>query len=194
LDVYEQVITANPDLPPHSLVIEHGFLANKGQRARAIRLGIPVTVQHPLLYAMAGNLIRLWGPERAREIMPVRAWLDEGAQVSAGTDYPAASYEPMQAIWGMITRQTKDAGVQGPEYTIDPYTAFTLYTVAGAQLVGEQDHRGTLQPGMLADIVAFARDPLAIPVDDLPGLQPAFTLVGGRVTHDPQGRFGDPTP
>jgi predicted amidohydrolase YtcJ len=136
LDVYERVIEANPTLPPRSLVIEHGFLANREQRARAIRLGIPVTVQHPLLYGMAATLLRLWGPERTRNIMPVRAWLGEGAQVSAGTDSPAGSVNPLEAIWGMVTRQTRDAGVQGEEYTVDPYTAFWLYTAAAGAVGG----------------------------------------------------------
>lgn len=78
LDVYERVIQANPGLPPGTLVIEHAFLADAAQRARAIRLGVWVTVQHPLLYALGGSLVRLWGPERTRQIMPVKAWLDEG--------------------------------------------------------------------------------------------------------------------
>jgi predicted amidohydrolase YtcJ len=186
IDVYERVIEANPTLPPRSLVIEHGFLANREQRARAIRLGIPVTVQHPLLYGMAGSLLRLWGPERTRNIMPVRAWIDEGAQVSAGTDYPAGSVDPIQSIWGMVTRQTRDAGVQGEEYAIDPYTAFWLYTAAGATLVGEDGRRGTLQSGRLGDIVGFLGDPLAASADDLRRFSPILTIVGGRVMHDPQ--------
>jgi predicted amidohydrolase YtcJ len=187
LDVYERVIEANPTLPSRSLVIEHGFLANREQRARAIRLGIPVTVQHPLLFGMAAALLRLWGPERTRNIMPVRAWLDEGAQVSAGTDYPAGSVNPIEAIWGMVTRQTRDAGVQGDEYAVDPYTAFWLYTAAGAQLVGEDDRRGTLQPGRLADVVGFVGNPVTASTDDLRAFTPAFTLVGGRAMHDPDG-------
>jgi predicted amidohydrolase YtcJ len=191
IDVYERVIEANPTLPPHSLVIEHGFLADQQQRARAIRLGVPITVQHPLLYGMAGNLLRLWGPERTRNIMPVRAWLAEGAQVSAGTDYPAGSVDPIQAIWGMVTRETRDAGVQGEEYAVDPYTAFWLYTAAGAQLVGEEARRGTLQPGRLADLVGFAGDPLLASTADLRRFTPVLTLVGGQTMHDPQGILSD---
>ncbi len=186
LDVYERVIAANPSLPPRSMVIEHGFLADAEQRGRAVRLGIPVTVQHPLLYGMAGNLLRLWGPERTRSIMPVRAWLEEGAQVSAGTDYPAGSVDPIQAIWGMVTRQTRDAGVQGEEYTVDPYTAFWLYTAAGAQLVGEEGRRGTLEPNCLADLVGFAGDPILASADDLKTFAPILTVVDGRPMHDPQ--------
>ena len=130
LDVYEQVITENPGLKPGTLVLEHGFLADATQRARAIRLGIPVTIQHPLLYTLGTVLLEGWGEERTREIMPVRAWLEEGASVSAGTDHPVSSFNPLLSIWGMVTRDTLKAGIQGPEYAIDQYTAVQLYTVA----------------------------------------------------------------
>ena len=52
LDVYEQGIKENPGLKPGTLVFEHGFLADAGKRVRAMRLGIPVTIQHPLLYTL----------------------------------------------------------------------------------------------------------------------------------------------
>ena len=147
LDVYEQVIKENPGLKPGTLVLEHGFLANAEQRARAIRLGIPVTIQHPLLYTLGSVLLDGWGKERTREIMPVRAWLEEGAMLSAGTDHPVSSYNPLLSIWGMVTRDTLKAGIQGPEYAIDQYTAVQLYTVAGARLNNESlSEERTLEP------------------------------------------------
>jgi predicted amidohydrolase YtcJ len=93
----------------------------------------------------------------------------------------------MMDIWGMVTRGTERAGVQGPEYAIDQYTAVQLYTVGGARLNGDLERRGTVQPGRLADLVAFRVDPINCPVDDLPSLRPAFTMVGGRAVHDPEG-------
>jgi predicted amidohydrolase YtcJ len=190
LDVYEQVVKENPGLKPGTLVLEHGFLADARQRARAIRLGIAVTVQHPLLYTLGSVLLEGWGRERTREIMPVRAWLDEGASISAGTDHPVSSYNPGLSLWGMVTRGTLKAGIQGPEYAIDQYTAVQLYTVAGAQLNGEGHRRGTLQPGRLADLVAFRSDPITCPIDDLPSLRPVFTMVGGRIVYDPEALIG----
>jgi predicted amidohydrolase YtcJ len=189
LDVYERVIAANPGIAPGALVMEHGFLADATQRARAIRLGVPITIQHALLYTLGGELLERWGPERTRNVMPVTKWLAEGAQLSAGTDYPAGSYDPILDIWGMVTRGTKQAGVQGPEYAIDQYTAVQLYTGGGARLNGELDRRGTVQPGRLADLVAFRADPITCPVDNLPSLRPFFTMVGGRAVHDPEGIF-----
>ncbi len=190
LNVYEQVIQENPGLGPGTLVLEHGFLADARQRARAIRLGIPVTVQHPLLYTLGSVLLEGWGEQRTREIMPVRAWLDEGGSLSAGTDHPVSSFNPGLALWGMVTRGTLKAGIQGPEYAIDQYTAVQLYTVAGAQLNGESHRRGTLEPGRLADLVAFRSDPITCPIDNLPELAPIFTMVGGRAAYDPEALIG----
>jgi predicted amidohydrolase YtcJ len=59
-----------------------------------------------------------------------------------------------------------------------------------ARLNPDQDRLGSLVPGKLADIVAYPADPLTADVDDLPGLTPAFTIVGGRPVYDPGGRLG----
>jgi predicted amidohydrolase YtcJ len=187
LDVYERIVAAHPNLPAGTLAIEHAFLADRTQRSRAIAMGVRITVQHALLWQLATNLIQYWGPERTRNVMPVRAWLEENALLSAGTDYPIGFFEPVRSIWGMVTRLTKEQEVQGPEYAIDRYTAAQLCTVAGASLIGESDRLGTIGPGLLADIVAFRTDPLTCPVDELPRLKPALTLVGGKAVYDSEG-------
>ena len=102
-------------------------------------------------------------------------------------------WDPLLAIWMLVTRGTKVAGVQGPDQGVDVRTAFSLYTVAGARLLGEDTWRGPLTPGRRADLIAFRRDPLKCDVDDLPALSPVFTLVGGRPVFDPEERFSRPT-
>jgi predicted amidohydrolase YtcJ len=191
LDAYEQVITDNPGLKPGTLVIEHAFLADATQRARASRLGVGITVQQPLLYAQGAQLLAGWGKERTGQILPIRGWLEAGAQVSAGTDSPPTSFDPMQAVWGMVTRGTKQVGVQGPEQAIDQYTAMQLYTAASAQLNWESERRGTIQPRRLADLAAYRTDPITCPVDQLLGLRPVFTMVGGRAVYDPESMFSE---
>jgi hypothetical protein len=96
LDVYGRVLAKSPRVPPHAFAIEHAFLADRTERARAISMGVHITLQHALLYALGASLVRLWGPERTRQIMPVKAWLDEGAELSVGTDYPIGFYEPVR--------------------------------------------------------------------------------------------------
>ena len=68
-------------------------------------------------------------------------------------------------------------------------TALRLYTMGTAALNHEQDRLGSITPGKLADLVAYPIDPLAADPDDLAELAPAFTIVGGRATHDPDKRL-----
>jgi predicted amidohydrolase YtcJ len=184
LDVYEGALEQSPETPSCSLVIEHAFLSDEEQRERAVRLGIAITVQHALLYTNGAEILASWGPERAARVMPVRSWLDDGATVAAGTD-AVRPFDPMLNIWGMVTRETKDAGVQGVEEAIDRYTAIELYTSAGTRLTGEAARRGTLQPRRLADFVAYRADPITAAVDELLTLKPVLTVVGGRPAFDP---------
>jgi predicted amidohydrolase YtcJ len=180
LDVYQRVQKEVPGLKAGSLVLEHGGLAHADQRARAIQMGIPVTVQHPLLHDLAFGLIAGWGRKRTAEVFALREWLAGGALLAAGSDYPVGDYDGMFSVWGMVTRQTR-AGILGAEHAIDVRAAIRLYTRDAAQLIGESDRLGTLQPGRLADLVAYRQDPMTIPADQLRTLRPTFTMVGGKV-------------
>lgn len=133
-------------------------------------------------------MVVTWGPERTRRVNPLDEWLAAGALLAAGTDI-ARPFNPMTNVWGMVTRGTKSAGVQGPEHAIDVASALRLYTVGTAALLGESDKLGSIEAGKLADLTAYAVDPLTADPDDLPGLTPAFTIVGGRAVHDPDKRL-----
>ncbi|GAB3891746.1 amidohydrolase [Kibdelosporangium lantanae] len=179
LDVYEQVLRDNPGLPARSLVMEHGGLAGPEQRARAVALGIPVTIQQPLLHDTAEVEREFWGPERVAALFPARGWIDQGALVAAGSDFPVGQFGAMRSVWGMTTRQTV-IGVQGPEHAITYDEAVALHTTQAARLVGEEHLRGTLTPGRLADLTVWDQNPAACPSEVLRDLNPVHTFVGGR--------------
>ena len=186
LDVYEVVANQVGKLPPWTLIIEHALLSDSVQRARAVRDGVGVTVQHALLWNMGSEMLATWGPERTRQVNPVDEWLAAGASLAAGTDI-ARPFNPMTNVWGMVTRGTKSAGIQGPEHAIPIATALELYTMGTARLNGDAARLGSITPGKLANLVAYPADPLTADPDDLADLTPAFTIVGGRAVHDPSG-------
>jgi len=70
LDAFEAILAGQPEVAPGTLVLEHAGLARPDQRARAIRLGIPVTVQYPLLYGLSVPLLEYWGPGTNRTDLP----------------------------------------------------------------------------------------------------------------------------
>jgi predicted amidohydrolase YtcJ len=185
LDIYEQVLNRNPGLPEGTLVMEHGGLAGAKQRARAFALGIPVTIQQPLLHDTAEVEAGFWGRERVAELFPAREWLDQGALVAAGSDFPVGQFGAMRSVWGMTTRQTV-IGVQGPQHAITYDEAVALHTIHAARLLGEDQLRGTLTAGRYADLTVWDADPARIPAEALRDLNPTHTVVGGRIVHGPE--------
>jgi predicted amidohydrolase YtcJ len=186
LDVYEGVTEQLGPLPAWTLVIEHALLSDADQRARAVRGGFGITVQHALLWNMGSEMLVTWGAERTKRVNPLDEWLAAGADLAAGTDI-VRPFNPMTNVWGMVTRGTKSAGIQGSEHAIDVATALELYSVGTARLNHEQERLGTIAPGKLADLVAYPIDPVIADSDDLAELTPIFTMVGGRAEHDPSG-------
>jgi predicted amidohydrolase YtcJ len=182
LDAYERVLRNNPGLPDGTLVMEHGGLADREQRARAVALGVPVTIQQPLLHDTAEVELGFWGPERVAALFPARGWLDQGALVAAGSDFPVGQFGAMRSVWGMTTRQTV-IGVQGPEHAITYDEAIALHTTYATRLLREDHLRGTLTAGRLADLTVWDQDPAQCASHALRDLAPTHTLVGGRLVH-----------
>jgi predicted amidohydrolase YtcJ len=160
-------------------VVEHGGLI-AGHIARAVSLGVHVTVQQALLDGLASAFLAAWGADRTAALFPWRELVDAGAWISAGTDHPIGPLSPLRAISGMTTRATP-AGVLGPEHAITREEALRLYTVAGARFLGGAA-AGVLVPGAPADLVAYQADPFTCPDEQLPGLSPDLTVISGQLT------------
>lgn len=181
LNVYEILLQRFPYLPRGSLVLEHGGLASQKQQQRAVDLGIAVTIQQPLHHDTAGLQEVYWGSERVARIFPARQWLDKGALVTGGSDYPVGKYAAMRSIWGMATRETV-SGVRGPEHAITVEEAISLHTTKAVELLRETETRGFLLPGFLADLTIWDVNPLVESNPDrLKDLMPNHTIVGGKI-------------
>lgn len=180
LDAIADARAQVPDAPARMFAVEHGGLI-AGHITRAAGLGVHVTVQQALLDGLAPAFLAAWGQERTASLFPWRGLLDAGAWISAGTDHPIGPLSPLRAVHGMTTRATP-AGVLGPEHAIGREEALRLYTVAGARFLGAE-HAGALVPGAPADLVAYRTDPFTCPDDELPGLSPAATVIGGQIAH-----------
>jgi predicted amidohydrolase YtcJ len=145
-------------------------------------------VQHALLWNKGREMPVTWGPERTRQVNPLAEWLALGASLAAGTDI-VRPFNPMTNVWGMVTRGTKAAGIQGSEHAIGVADALRLYTLGTAALNGDAGKLGSIRPGKLADLAGYPVDPMTADPDDLAGLTPAFTVVGGKSVHDPDKRL-----
>ena len=160
--------------------LEHAFSPVPGAMERARDAGIGITLQHALVYSMAGNMRTYWGEGRASDCTPSRAWLDSGAVIGAGTDSPVASHDPWLNVYGFATRDTKSAGIQGPQHRISIAEALRCYTVGSAAILGQDKFLGSLEVGKAADFICLDRDPLSASPEEVRAMVVRSTIVGGR--------------
>lgn len=129
---------------------------------------------------------RVIGPERAQTTYAFRSLIEDGAHVAFGSDWFVAPATPLEGIYAAVTRRTlDDANPAGwvPEQKVSVEQALRAYTYEAAYASFEEDVKGTLKPGMLADFVLIDRDLTAIPPEDIRNARVLRTIVGGRVVY-----------
>jgi predicted amidohydrolase YtcJ len=181
LDAYEK---ANEDrsIADRRFAIEHGFIPREDQFPRMKALGLHVAAQNHL-YLAAPSLTKYWGAERARWVTPLRAYIDAGIPVSLGTDTPVVPYPPLWVLYHFITRDTISAGVMGEDQKVSREEALRAMTLRGAALTFEENLKGTLEPGKLADLVVLEEDILTCEPERIRDMGISLTMVGGKIAY-----------
>ena len=127
---------------------------------------------------------RVIGHQRARTTYAFRSLLDAGARVAFGSDWFVAPPTPLEGIYAAVTRRTLDDRHPGgwiPEQRITVDEALTAYTSTAAYASFEEDQKGRLVRGLLADFVMLDRDLTRIPPETIRDAQVMMTVVGGRI-------------
>ena len=130
---------------------------------------------------------RVIGPDRAKTTYAFRSLIDAGAHVAFGSDWFVAPPTPLEGIYAAVTRRTLDgANPDGwvPEQKISVEEALRAYTYEGAYASFEEDRKGTIKAGMLADLVLLDRDIMAIDPVSIPDTNVLLTVVGGNVVYE----------
>ena len=126
------------------------------------------------------------GPVRAARAMPFKAIDDAGAVQAFGSDWPVFSCEVLRGIYCAVTRTTPEgtpAGGWEPGNRISAEAALRHFTRDAAFAGREEDVKGTLAPGKLADLVVLSADILTIPPADLLKTRVLLTVLGGQDTY-----------
>lgn len=183
LDAYEAVHSQSP-LNGKRWQLLHMMLARPEHFDRARAMDLVITAQQPLTYALSAGWVKYWGRERASDNEPLRAYLESGLAVGNGTDSPVTPYQPLLNLWSSATRETQYEGVLGSRWAITVADALRWYTRGSAYVAFEEEPKGSLAVGKLADLVALSVDPLAVEPAAVRDARVLLTMVGGRIVHD----------
>ncbi len=192
LDIFEEVQRVNgPRAGRRFAIIHNQVIRGAETAAREAELGIIAEMQpYHTIDDMRWMEERIG--ERSKWAYAFNTLFEAGVLLSFGSDWPGTNASwytsnPMLGIYAAVTRQTIDGVPEGgwfPEERIDVETALKAYTVNNAYVAGEEDYKGKIQPGFLADIAVLDQDPFEVDPLELKDIRVVLTIVDGRVTFE----------
>ena len=181
LDIFERVNREVP-IAPLRWSIAHLNDASEATLTRMSELGVGWTVQDAMYFG-GEDLVRRQGADSARRLPPVVTGHRLGVVIGGGTDaHRVASYNPFTSLqWFLDGKTVAGTPIRGPEETPDRLTALRFYTLGSAWFSFDDDVRGSLEAGKLADLAVLSDDYLSVPLDEVGNLTSVLTLLGGDV-------------
>lgn len=185
LDIYLDVVEANGE-KDRRLRIEHAQHIHPEDVARFAVQDIIASMQPYHAIDDGRWADRIIGPERSATTYAFRALIDTGARVAFGSDWSVAPATPIEGIYAAVTRRTLDGAQPDgwvPDQKISVEQALKAYTSEAAYASFEENVKGSLKAGMLADMVLLDRDLTTIPPQEIRETRVLSTVVGGKVVH-----------
>lgn len=164
--------------------IEHCQMVRKDQLDEIAELGITPSffVGHVFYWGDRHRDIFM-GPERAAGISPLQSSIDRGIRFTVHDDTPVTPVDPLQLIWVSVNRLTRSDRVLGPEERVSPLDAMRAMTIDAAWQNFEEDIKGSIEPGKLADLVILSDNPLTVDPLTIREIQVLETIVGGETVY-----------
>lgn len=182
LDAYEK---ANQDssIVDKRWTIEHGMVVRPDQMERIKRLGVIVSSQYHT-YMASRTMIQDWGVKRGGQGNQTRQLLDAGIRVGVGTDWTLMPPNPFEVLYFLVTRKNRYGEPAGLEQRVTRQEALRLATVDNAYITFEENIKGSIEAGKLADFVVVDRDYMTIPEEQIKDIGVLMTVVGGKVAFE----------
>ena len=185
LDIYARVAEENGPRD-RRFRIEHAQHIHPDDFKRFGALGVIASMQPYHAIDDGRWAEKVIGPERAKTTYAFRSVLDAGVPLSFGSDLMVAPPVPLMGIYAAVTRRTLDGAHPGgwvPEEKITVEEALTAYTATAARAAFEEDLKGTITPGKLADLVILDRDLTRIPPEEIREARVLRTILGGETVY-----------
>jgi predicted amidohydrolase YtcJ len=182
IDAIEAALKAKPD-SDHRHKIEHALFP-QGESLKRIRdLGIHISTQPQWISLLGDAYKNVGNDETMSRFMPLRTMLDMGISMSFGCDVPATPIlEPNWAFAGAHTRTTFNGNTYNKEQALSMAEILRIHTMGSAYASFEEEVKGSIEEGKLADMVVWSGDLLEMDtLKDLNSLRAETTIVNGEI-------------
>ena len=184
LDVYEETISTRDDGRDLRWRVEHAQHVDPEDLPRFTELGVIAAMQAVHCTSDGPWVPVRLGDDRSREGAYMwRDLLDSGTVIAGGTDAPVEPVDPIRDYHAAVTRLMNNDEFFYPRQSMTREEALRARTLDAAYAAFEEDVKGSLEPGKLADITVLSKDILEVPVEEILNTRVLYTIVGGEVRY-----------
>ena len=184
LGIYERTFQAQPGTD-RRWRIEHAQHLNPADIPRLAELGVIAAMQGIHCTSDAPWVLKRLGAERAESGAYMwRSLMDEGVAIGNGTDVPVERISPIASFTASVVRKDLEGNDFYPAQKMTRMEALRSYTLNNAFAAFEEDLKGSITPGKLADITILDRDLMTVPDEELSMTKVDMTILGGRVAYE----------
>jgi predicted amidohydrolase YtcJ len=181
LKAYERALQKWPD-PNRRHRIEHCTLVNPDLIRRIKANGVIPTPFWTYVY-YHGEKWKEYGDDKVQWMFAHKSFLDAGIRVPGASDYTPGPFEPLMAVQSMVTRTDYKGRVWGPNQKVSVDEALTIGTINGAYASSEENVKGSITAGKVADFVFLEKDPHEVPPNEIMNIKVNRTVVGGKTVY-----------
>jgi len=182
----DAIETALKEVPrkDHRHRIEHCCAVTPHIQRRLKDLGVIDASATGFLHDLGDAYLKNRGRAEMKYMWPHRSLIDQGIPAPGHSDASICSANPWLGIYSLVTRKTSSGKVLYIKEGIKPIEAIRAYTIDGAYAAWEEDIKGSIEPGKLADLCVLDRDPLKVSREELKEIETLITIVGGKIVYE----------
>ena len=147
------------------------------------KLELVPALELPFIYELGDSYFGPVGERRLKCMYPLKSLMARGIVAPLSSDTPVIHPNPMHGIYVALTRKTESGKVISPDEPVSIQQAIRAYTAFGAYASFEENIKGSIEVGNLADLVVLSRNILKTPPEEILGIKVDMTMVDGEIVH-----------
>jgi predicted amidohydrolase YtcJ len=167
--------------PDHRHRIEHCSVCPQRLLRRIADLGITVVTQPSFIYFSGDRYLKTVPEDQRAHLYAIGSMLRHGLHEAFSSDFPISNASPMVGIQAAVTRMTEEGKVLSLQERISVLDALRMYTHGAAAANFEDEIKGSITPGKLADFVVLSEDPCMVDPVRIKDIRAVMTMLGGRI-------------
>jgi len=177
----------------HRHRIEHCSVCPSVLSKRLASLGVMVVTQPSFIYYNGDRYLETVPSWQLNNLYPIKTLIQSGVKVAGGSDCPIVPPNPLIGIYSAVSRRSEIGKSVLAQEGITPLDALHMYTDYAARATFEENIKGSITPGKVADLVVLSNDPTKCPTEEIKNIQVEMTVLNGEVVWDKNGLTNNPS-